>query len=138
MKCCTSVAKTVLEVEKRTATTPHTKQTVCRFSSKSMVFFESKICNNYFRIRKISSFRHSKLRNGNLVKSPLRIWLKNGNSIKWKNNQEFSVRSFKNGIPFYRECTVFPVKDMVLRGVLMAIIFLISENSILVFFSDIF
>ena len=30
----------------------------------------------------------------------------NGFSIKWKFDQEFTTLSFKNGIPFYRECTV--------------------------------
>ena len=53
-----SVAKTVLEVEKRTATTPHTKETVCRFSSKSMVFFENqKFATIIFEFRKIFKFQ---------------------------------------------------------------------------------
>ena len=30
----------------------------------------------------------------------------NGNSIKWKFEQEFSTQTFKNGIPFYRESAV--------------------------------
>ena len=30
----------------------------------------------------------------------------NGNSIKWKFDQEFSSDLHKNGIPFYREQTV--------------------------------
>ena len=30
----------------------------------------------------------------------------NGNSIKWKFGQEFSIQTFKNGIPFYRESAV--------------------------------
>ena len=109
MKRCMNVANTNLEVETRIVTTPHTKEAVYRFSSKSTVCFENQLSIFFhFRYSKIQVSEHSKLRNGNLVKSPLRIWLKNGNSIKWKNNQEFSVRSFKNGIPFYRECTVRP------------------------------
>ena len=31
---------------------------------------------------------------------------KNGNSIKWKFDQEFTSHLHKNGIPFYREHTV--------------------------------
>ena len=35
----------------------------------------------------------------------------NGNSIKWKFEQEFSTQTFKNGIPFYRESAVESIHE---------------------------
>ncbi len=32
-------------------------------------------------------------------------------SVKWKFDQDFTTLSFKNGIPFYRECTVRTVVE---------------------------
>ena len=34
------------------------------------------------------------------------MFCENGNSIKWKFEQEFSTQIFKKGIPFYRESAV--------------------------------
>ena len=58
MKRCMNVANTNLEVENRIMTTPHTKEAVHRFSSKSTVCFENQLSKIFiFESRKNSSFR---------------------------------------------------------------------------------
>ena len=60
MKRCMNVANTNLEVENGITTTPHTKEAVYRFSSKSTVCFENQLLKFFhFRISKKFKFQNT-------------------------------------------------------------------------------
>ena len=60
MKRCMNVANTNLEVENRIMTTPHTKEAVYRFSSKSTVCFENQLSKIFiFEFRKKLKFQNT-------------------------------------------------------------------------------
>lgn len=63
---------------------------------------------NYKTSNLQKKWKFARFQCGNMIFTP---FCANEFSIKWKFGQEFTTLSFKNGIPFYRECTVHDCMD---------------------------